>query len=163
MYWGPWALATVWPDWAIYWTLGNFSKPLATINLPNSSTFFGNFVKVSKSLIFLMKSFLGNFYRNLATFYWSHWWATAIETAMVGVVLLQKNKHYFFDRTRQNFPDCRPRDSRNRDLDRKPVGAPVPIPGTDNFRFLIFFKWTNPVSFCLFSFFSHYKYSANWL
>ena len=28
------------------------------------------FVKVSKSLIFLVKSFLGNFY--LATFYWSH-------------------------------------------------------------------------------------------
>ena len=24
------------PDWAIYWTLGNFFKPLATINLPNS-------------------------------------------------------------------------------------------------------------------------------
>ena len=30
------------------------------------------YVKVSKSLIFLMKSFLGNFYRHLATFYWSH-------------------------------------------------------------------------------------------
>ena len=25
----------VWPDWAIDWTLGNFSKALATINLPN--------------------------------------------------------------------------------------------------------------------------------
>ena len=31
-----------------------------------------NFVKVSKSLIVLVKSFLGNFYRHLATFYWSH-------------------------------------------------------------------------------------------
>ena len=31
------------------------------------------FVKVSKSLIFLVKSFLGNFYRHLAIFYWSHW------------------------------------------------------------------------------------------
>ena len=30
------------------------------------------FVKVSKSLIFLVKSFLGNFYKHLATFYWSH-------------------------------------------------------------------------------------------
>ena len=30
---------SVWPDWAIYWTLGNFSKPLATINLPKSPTF----------------------------------------------------------------------------------------------------------------------------
>ena len=35
----------VWPDCAIYWTLGNFSKPLATINLPKSSTFLGNFWK----------------------------------------------------------------------------------------------------------------------
>ena len=31
------------PDWAIYWTLGNFLKALATINLPNSPTFLGNF------------------------------------------------------------------------------------------------------------------------
>ena len=66
-----WACWTVWPDWAIYWTLGNFSKPVATISLPKSPT--GNFVKVSKSLIFLEKSFLGNFYRQLAIFYWSHW------------------------------------------------------------------------------------------
>ena len=35
----------VWPDCAIYWTLGNFSKPLATINLPKSPTFLGNFVE----------------------------------------------------------------------------------------------------------------------
>ena len=49
------------PDWAIYWTLGNFLKPLATIIVPKSSTFLGNFVRVSKSIIFLLKSFLGNF------------------------------------------------------------------------------------------------------
>ena len=29
----------VWPDWAIFWTLGKFLKPLATINLPKSPTF----------------------------------------------------------------------------------------------------------------------------
>ena len=45
----------VWPDLAINWTLGNFSKPLATINS------LAIFVKVSKSLIVLVKSFLGNF------------------------------------------------------------------------------------------------------
>ena len=39
---------TVWPDWAIYWTLGKFLKPLATINLPKSPTFFSNFHKVVK-------------------------------------------------------------------------------------------------------------------
>ena len=36
---------TVWPDWAIYWTLGNFSKPVATISLPKFPTFLGNFCK----------------------------------------------------------------------------------------------------------------------
>ena len=34
----------VWPDWAIYWTLGKFLLPLATINLPKSPTFLGNFL-----------------------------------------------------------------------------------------------------------------------
>ena len=46
-------------------TLGNFLKPLATINLLKSTQFF---VNVSKSMIFLMKSFLGNFYRHLVIF-----------------------------------------------------------------------------------------------
>ena len=36
---------SVWPDWAIYWTLGNFLKPLATINLPKSPTVLGNLSK----------------------------------------------------------------------------------------------------------------------
>ena len=62
----------VWPDLPIYWTLGNFSKPLATISLPKTPTFLGNFLEVSKYLIFLVKSFLGNFYRHLATFHRSH-------------------------------------------------------------------------------------------
>ena len=52
----------MWPDWAIYWALCNFIKPLATIHLSKSHTFLGIFVKVSKSIIFLVKSFLGNFY-----------------------------------------------------------------------------------------------------
>ena len=34
-----------WPDWAIYWTLGNFLKPLATIDLPKFPTFLGIFCK----------------------------------------------------------------------------------------------------------------------
>ena len=33
----------MWSDLAIYWTLGNFLKPLATINLPKSPRFLGNF------------------------------------------------------------------------------------------------------------------------
>ena len=38
-------LETVWPDWAIYWTLGKFLKPLATTNLPKSPTVLSNFWK----------------------------------------------------------------------------------------------------------------------
>ena len=38
----------VWPDWAIYWILGNFSKPWATIILPKYPTFLGNFCKAVK-------------------------------------------------------------------------------------------------------------------
>ena len=37
--------SSAWPDWEIYWTLGNFLKPLATINLSISPTFLGNFCK----------------------------------------------------------------------------------------------------------------------
>ena len=39
-------------DWAIYWTLGNFLKPLATINLSKSPTFFGIFCKGVKLYLF---------------------------------------------------------------------------------------------------------------
>ena len=60
----------MWPDWAIFCTLGNQSKLVATNILPKSPTIF---VKLSKSLIFQVKLFLGNFYRYLAIFIWSHW------------------------------------------------------------------------------------------
>ena len=62
----------VWSDWAIFCTLGKCLKPLAAINFPKSPTFLGNFVKVSKSILFLVKSFLGNFYRHSVIFFWSH-------------------------------------------------------------------------------------------
>ena len=53
---------------------GQLFKAWAIIILPKSPTHFRQFfVKVSKSFILLKKSFLGNFYRHLATFYWSHW------------------------------------------------------------------------------------------
>ena len=45
-------MSQVRPDWAIYWTLGNFSKPLAAISLPKSTTLLGNFCKGVKTLIF---------------------------------------------------------------------------------------------------------------
>ena len=39
----------------------DFLKPLTTINLPKSPTLLGNFVMVSKSIIFLVKLFMVNF------------------------------------------------------------------------------------------------------
>ena len=43
---------SVWPDWAIYYTLVNFLKPLATINLFKLPTFLGNFCKGVKAFNF---------------------------------------------------------------------------------------------------------------
>ena len=62
----------VWPDWVIYCILGNFSKPVATISLPKLPTFIGNFFKLSKSIILLVKSFWATFIVSLAIFSWSH-------------------------------------------------------------------------------------------
>ena len=47
---------------------GTLFKACATIILPKLLTFLAIFVKVSKSFICLLKSFLGNFYRHLVTF-----------------------------------------------------------------------------------------------
>ena len=64
----------MWPDWAIYWILGNFSKPVATISLLKSPTFLGNFCKRVRILIFSSEIIFGQLLcRHLATFYWSHW------------------------------------------------------------------------------------------
>ena len=52
-------LATVWPDWAIYWTLGKSLKPLATINLPKSPTFLGDFCKGVKIFNFSSEIIFG--------------------------------------------------------------------------------------------------------
>ena len=49
----------MWPNWAIYWTLWNFSKPLATINLPKSPTFLDNFWKGVKNYHFSSEIIFG--------------------------------------------------------------------------------------------------------
>ena len=63
---------SMWPDWAICWTLGSFSKLVATISLTKSATFVGNFSKGVKIFNFSSEIIFGNFYTHLATFYWSH-------------------------------------------------------------------------------------------
>ena len=61
----------VWPDWAIYCTLGNFSKPAGTIILTKLPKLFGNFCKGVKIFHVSSDIILGNFYWHYATFYWS--------------------------------------------------------------------------------------------
>ena len=73
--WGQWLchiwqrgrFQPVWPDWAIYCTLGNFSKPVATIILPKSPTFLYNFCEGFKNFHFSSEIILGNSYWHLST------------------------------------------------------------------------------------------------
>ena len=58
----------------IGWLLhfGQLFKVYGNNYLAKISHILGHFAKELKSFIFLVKSFLGNFYRHLATFNWSH-------------------------------------------------------------------------------------------
>ena len=62
----------VWPDWAIYCTLGNFSKSFATINLPKSPTFLGNFCKAVKIFNFSSEIIFGQLLQTFGNFYTDH-------------------------------------------------------------------------------------------
>ena len=64
----------VWPDWAIYLTLGNFSKPQATIIFPTTPTFLGNFCKGVKICNLSSEIIFGQLLQTFGDFYWSHCW-----------------------------------------------------------------------------------------
>ena len=66
-------MAPVWPDWAFFALWPTIQNRWQQIFYPNCPHCKAIFVKVSKSFIFLVKSFLGNFYRHLAIFIWSYW------------------------------------------------------------------------------------------
>ena len=57
-------MSSVWPDWAIYWTLEIFLKHLATINLPKSPYILRHFLQMCQ---------------NLSSLYWNLFWATFID------------------------------------------------------------------------------------
>ena len=80
---------SVWLDWAINWTLGKHSKPVATIILPKSLTFLGNFCKVVKIIHFSCEIILGNFYRHLVIFFWSHCKGSRVHLVVVRTKYLQ--------------------------------------------------------------------------
>ena len=64
-------LWTVWPDWAINWTLGNCLKPLATIYLPTLPTFLGNFCQCVKIFNFSSEIIFGQLLLTFVDFFWS--------------------------------------------------------------------------------------------
>ena len=59
---------SVWPDWVIYWTLGNFLKLMAKIILPKLPTLLGNFWKGVKIYHFSCEIIFGQLFRHLAIF-----------------------------------------------------------------------------------------------
>ena len=65
-------MGTVCPDLAIFCFLGKHSKPVATIILRKSPSLLCNFSKGVKIIRFSSEIILGNFYRHLAIFFWSH-------------------------------------------------------------------------------------------
>ena len=61
----------MWPDLAIYWTLNKFLKPLATIKLSKSPTFFGNFCKGVKTDHSSREIIFGQLLETFGDFFWS--------------------------------------------------------------------------------------------
>ena len=62
----------VWPDMVIFCFWASIQSRWQQFYYPNRPHCWAIFVKVSKSFIFIVKLFLGNFYIHLAIFYWSH-------------------------------------------------------------------------------------------
>ena len=63
----------VWPDWTFFWTLGNFLKPLVTINLSKSPTFFGNFCNCVNIYHFSSEIIFVQLLQTFGDFHWSHY------------------------------------------------------------------------------------------
>ena len=66
---------------------------------PKGLHIFGIFENLSKSFILLAKSFLGNFYRHLATFCWSHWWRWWWFCTKIPFPGKRLRREYFFKRS----------------------------------------------------------------
>ena len=62
-------LEAVWPDWAIFCTLVNHSKLVATIILPKLTTLLGNFYKGVKIIHFSIEIIYGQLLLTMGDFY----------------------------------------------------------------------------------------------
>ena len=76
-------------------------SPHGSLNVSNHQCdqirrFLKVFFKVPKSFSFLLKSFLGNFCRNLANFIWSQWWPPTVYGnfwKIMGYLIFQPSGH----------------------------------------------------------------------
>ena len=71
-FWSRVTMLSVRPDWAIYCTLGQLFKACGNNYFAQISHILGNFCKGVKIFNFSSGIIFGNFYRHLATFYWSY-------------------------------------------------------------------------------------------
>ena len=69
--WSHWS-QSVWSDWAIYCILGSFSKPVATIILPKSPTFLGNFCQGLKIFNFSSEIIFGQLLKTIGRLFTGH-------------------------------------------------------------------------------------------
>ena len=81
-------LLTVWPDLAIYWTLGKFLKPLATIKLPKYPSFLGSFCKGVKIIHFSNEIIFGQLLQTFGDFYLVTLF-TNVNTACLSTIIYQ--------------------------------------------------------------------------
>ena len=85
----------VWPDRAIYWTLGNFSKPVATISWPKSPTFLGNSCKGVKIFNFSVEFIFGQLLQTFGDF-------LLVTLQQIPSSLLNRCKECSFERTKRS-------------------------------------------------------------
>ena len=95
-------------DFIALWA--TFQRLWQQLFCPNCPHFWGNFVMVSNYFIFLVKSFLGNFSRHLATLYWSHCLLTKVSCNPVWddliINLSNPTINYFYDSRLHKFSSC---------------------------------------------------------
>ena len=84
----------MWPGWAIFFTLGSFLKPVATINLPKFLTFLGNFCKGVKIYHFSGEILFGQLLKTFGDFFWSHWSYVSMKVIKVHFAELDGEKTF---------------------------------------------------------------------
>ena len=93
--WAAFDMQAVWPDLAIYWTLGNFLMPLAPINLPKSPSFLGNLCKGVKIYHFSSGNHFGATFIDIWRFFWSHCsWVTFTRQCKCQEIAFRRRKNF---------------------------------------------------------------------